>query len=169
MSILSPSLCWRWVALDLMWDQPQYTCLSDCLNSVLKPCTVLASSMDEFCPASMNLFAFNPGRTKVLQFPTWSLCRRFTHEAAAVSLRWSCGVCVQVRLAVEPSGLIAEPCWAKIMSQNAQRTSLDRSVIYTRLGQLYYTKCSLLGIGARENTAPEPPAFCEIPKGEEES
>lgn len=57
-----------------------------CLNSVLKPCIVLTSSGDEFCNASTYLFAFNPCRIKVLQFPKWSFCGGLSHKATAGSL-----------------------------------------------------------------------------------
>lgn len=84
------SQCWRWVALDLTLDH----CNGLASVTVLKPRIVLASSGDEFCNASTCSFAFNPGRIKVLQFPRWSFCRRFSHKATAVSLH-----CFQMRLA----------------------------------------------------------------------
>lgn len=49
-----------------------------CFNSV-KPHAVLITPGGEFCNAS--LFAFNPGRIKVLQFPKAFFCWCFSHEA----------------------------------------------------------------------------------------
>lgn len=51
-------------------------------NSVVKPHTVLISPEGKFCNASM--FAFNPGRIKVLQLPKEFFCQWFSHKARAV-------------------------------------------------------------------------------------
>lgn len=51
-------------------------------NSAEKPHTVLISPGGEFSNASM--FAFNPGRIKVLQFSKGFFCQWFSHEARAV-------------------------------------------------------------------------------------
>lgn len=126
---------------------PQWTCLCACLNSVLKPEIVLASSGDEFCNTSTSSFAFNPGRIKVLQFPKWSFCSRFSHKATALSLRCSCSLLSDEAGSRNWAARLLSLVKQKIMSHSAQKASLDRSMLYTWLGEISYTKCSLFGIG----------------------
>jgi len=128
-------------------------------SSVLKPGAVLASSGDEFCNASTCLFAFNPGRITVLQFPRGSFCSWFSHEASAVSLCGSCRVCFQLRLAAR---IRLPDCWALLSKNHVTECTESKSrqehalcvAGAAFLGNVFPLWTRAAAPGVRENTAP---------------